>query len=359
MVFFSFFRFSSFIECITLTPRMVRGGKGMLSRLFQKAAIFEDFADRLNHFWTFGLLLLLAGIISWKQSYNKPMVCWAPSGFSFNMIQYAESLCWESNAIYYEIGSHSKIPIVSSHDIDNSVSYVALYKWLPLLFCLQALLFKLPHFLLLVLHGYTGISFDKVAGLTSGYERLDMDDRQSLGRQIAQYVNRWCQQFLGLPPWRLLTVLYLIVKLLYCVNIIVQVILLNNFLLSGQLPNEASLTSVGDIFTGNLLTSNVHDIQDLPMLPKAAMCDFSIQQVNNIQTYRLNCHIPANRLNEHVMMFMWVWFVFVAVVTTLSLVVWTLRTLIPIPRKRFVFKLYPFWKHSFILTNYRTDHVHY
>lgn len=75
--------------------------QGLFKWLFLRGATLEDLADRLNHFWTFGLLLLFASVISWKQSYNKPISCWLPAHFTDSMQRYTEETCWNSYFITY------------------------------------------------------------------------------------------------------------------------------------------------------------------------------------------------------------------------------------------------------------------
>ena len=192
--------------------------RGLFRWLFHPAATLEDFADRLNPVWTVGLLLILASVLSWRHAYMGSISCWCPSSFTTHMVTYSEMECWNKD-VTYSVMSANNI----SDDIRLSTNYA---RWLPLLFCFQALLFKLPNIVLHVCHGYSGISFDKIAGLTNDYENLNIQEREILARQIARYVYRWCRQCGDCLPWRFLTLLWLLVKVLYLVNVIVQ---LNHF----------------------------------------------------------------------------------------------------------------------------------
>lgn len=340
--------------------------KGLYKWLIGRGSTLEDFADRLNHFWTFGLLLLLACIISWKQGYNKAINCWAPATYTEAMVRYTEETCWNSYFIVYprdeekakeeifemfniSFPSNSLIefnnfPMVSSEPIeltDNLKEKMAttrtLYQWLPIILCFQALLFKLPNLLMYIFHGYSGISFDKISGLTSGYKNLNLQERDILGRKIARYLMNWCGQCGNWLPWRLLSLLWLLVKILYCVNIVTQMSLVDSLLKTTDTPIDNS-TSYGDLISGNLLENNATVWKESPAFPRKVFCDFSIRQLMNIQRWTVQCNLTANYFNEYVYMFIWVWLLFVALVTCLSLVMWIVQTLVPIFRKRYIEK---------------------
>ena len=336
--------------------------RGLYKWMIGRGSTLEDLADRLNHFWTFGLLLLLACIISWKQGYNKAINCWAPAEFTDSMVRYMEETCWNSYFIVYprdeekaeeEIMEmfnvsfkkyfaleHFSFPRVHSEPVEITDSLKqkmsttrTLYQWLPIILCFQALLFKLPNLLMYIFHGYSGLSFDKISGLTFGYKNLNLQERDILGRRIARYLINWCGQCGTWLPWRLLSVLWLLVKILYCVNIITQMSLIDSLLKTTDIPIDNS-TSYGDVISQNLNENNATLWKMSPAFPRAVLCDLSIRQFANIHRYTVQCNLTANYFNEYVYMFIWMWLLFVAVVTCLSLVTWILKTIIPIFRKR-------------------------
>ena len=118
---------------------------GLLRSLYGGPAVLEDFADRLSHIWTFGILLLLACVVSWKQGWNKPIDCFCPAEFTDNMVTYTESICWNNRFITYpdkpeilnllQLWRLSPIRIIfhketrkKYHCINGSQQYV-LFKW--------------------------------------------------------------------------------------------------------------------------------------------------------------------------------------------------------------------------------------
>lgn len=334
--------------------RMPSVSRGLYRWLFQRSAVLEDFADRLSHFWTVGLLLLLACIISWRQTYTSPIACWCPAEFTQTMDVYTHSYCWNSYAIQYQENVEqamkdfnvsgferedlrtTRLPLVSQFryedHLERKATTTTLYQWLPLILCFQALLFKLPNIVLYTFHGFSGISFDKIAGLTAGYDNLNLVERQQLGRQISRYIYRWCKRFNSCPPCRLLTLLWLLVKILYLVNVIVQLSTLNTYITPG--PPLENKTSYGDSIQNNMFENNASIWKESPVFPRFIMCQFNIFRFRNIYHYVVMCSLPANDFNERAYMFLWVWMMFVTIVTSVSLAVWLLKTLLPFMRKR-------------------------
>ncbi|KAL4219520.1 hypothetical protein ACF0H5_022098 [Mactra antiquata] len=336
--------------------------RGVYKWLFCRSATLDDFADRLNHFWTFGLFLLFAAIISWRQIYTSPIQCWTPAQFTPEHSSYASNKCWNRPYIQYQKDIDEAWELIEFMDNETSIGYVpprldmpylventpssdplsellqtmsttrTLHQWLPLILCFQALLFKLPNILMYFLHGMSGVSFDKLSGLTAGFERLSLQERSILCRQIGRYIYNWCQQSSNCLPWRQLTFLWLFVKCLYIINCVVQLSLLDGILA----PENA--TSFGDVIAVNLFDNNASLWREAPIFPKQVLCDFRIIQLANIHRYTMQCDLTANYFNEFTYMFIWVWLLFVTMTTCVSLFVWILKTLVPICRQRYVKK---------------------
>lgn len=320
---------------------------GMFRWLYGQGASLEDFADRLNHIWAFGLLLLLACVVCLRHTFISPINCFTPREFAQSQVTFCESHCWNSHFISFlnmtdrniDNLDYMRYPLLTfkEHEYEDRLEHVTLYQWLPLMFCFQALLFKLPSIIMYILHGYSGVSFEKISSLTEGYGNLNMADRHLLGRQVGRYIYNWCFQFNNCLPWRLLTLVWLLVKTLYAVNAIVQLVIFNNFMY----PTEqivSNSTTYGDVITDNLFRNNVTIWRNAMSFPRQVFCEIELVRLQNVLKYVIQCDLPANEANETICMFLWVWLTFVAVVTCGSLAVWILNTLLPFARKRFVSK---------------------
>ena len=297
--------------------------RGLFRRLFQGGARLEDFADRLNHVWTSGLLLVLGAVISWKNNYSDPISCCAPAYFTQAHVNYAEKICWNMYT-YSDFIPNEKIRLKP-----NFVK--SYYQYVPLILCFQALLFKLPNVIMNILHSFSGVDFHKVNGLTDGYQHLPMAERQNLAIQIARYVYRWCTIFPCRLPWRLLTIFWFLVKIMYCINVINQMTYLDRFLNMTNVQGSNS-ASHGVAIYDNIM-NNVSWAAS-PTFSRVIMCHFNISEMTIVRTYSFQCYLNNNPLTERVSMFLWVWILFVAVTTSLSSIVWVILTLLPISRQR-------------------------
>lgn len=312
--------------------------RGLFRWLFYSGARLEDFADRLNHVWTFGLLLILASVISWNHNYSSPITCWCPPDFTAATVRFTHQTCWHS---YYFKESEDEefvrfgLPVVrqEAEESKRNNYNTTYYQWVPVVLCLQALLFKLPNIILYIFHSFSGVDFDKIASLTTGYENLNLTERSNLANQVSRYMYRWCRMFPTGLPWRILTAVWFIVKSMYCINIIFQMTYIDKFLTTTNEPIDNS-TSYGDVIYDNIAKNNASSWKISPVFPDKVMCQFAVRMLTNTQLFAVQCDLPSNRFTELAYMFLWVWLLFVSVVTVLSFVVWVLISLLPISRQR-------------------------
>ena len=55
------------------------------------------------------------------------------------------------------------------------------------------------------------------------------------------------------------------------------------------------------------------------------MCDLKVRRLGNVQRYTVQCVLPINLFNEKMYLFLWFWIVFVATMSCLSLLTWSVR----------------------------------
>jgi hypothetical protein len=66
--------------------------------------------------------------------------------------------------------------------------------------------------------------------------------------------------------------------------------------------------------------------KESPRFPRVTLCDFRIRQLQNIQTWTVQCVLPINLFNEKIFIFIWFWLVLVAFLTCLNMIAWIYRT---------------------------------
>jgi hypothetical protein len=111
-----------------------------------------------------------------------------------------------------------------------------------------------------------------------------------------------------------ISALYMIVKLLYLINVCGQFFLLNAFL--GPKYNIYGFDVMRDWFNGR-------DFWESKRFPRVTMCDFAIRTLGeNTHRNTIQCTLPINLFNEKIFIFIWFWYCLVSALTVYSFIVW-------------------------------------
>lgn len=108
--------------------------------------------------------------------------------------------------------------------------------------------------------------------------------------------------------------LYLINKALYFANALLQLFILSTFLGSDYYLYGVKV--MVDLITGRDWSVTAK------RFPHVTLCDFEIRQMGNVHRHTVQCVLPINLFNEKIYICLWFWFIFVALVTFLSLIRW-------------------------------------
>uniref|UniRef100_A0A915J3F1 Innexin n=1 Tax=Romanomermis culicivorax TaxID=13658 RepID=A0A915J3F1_ROMCU len=125
------------------------------------------------------------------------------------------------------------------------------------------------------------------------------------------------------------TCLYLSVKLLYGVNVVGQLFLLNSFLGSKDVMYGWHI--MNDLLHGREWDESGH-------FPRVTMCDFEVKVLGNVHRHTVQCVLMINMFNEKVFLFLWFWYGLLAVATAASSLQWLVISLLPSRRVSFVGK---------------------
>nr|CDS27459.1 innexin unc 9 [Hymenolepis microstoma] len=124
--------------------------------------------------------------------------------------------------------------------------------------------------------------------------------------------------------------IYLLIKLLYILNAVGQIYLLEFFI--GLNFRD------GGVF-GVTLTKNMIDAknwQSTLNFPRVGFCVVPIRQIAGQVYVTAQCALPVNMLNERVYVFLWYWFLLGAVITIASVPLWFFRMAHRRTRTRFI-----------------------
>ncbi|XP_061188188.1 innexin unc-9-like [Saccostrea echinata] len=303
----------------------------------------DDWADRLNYVVTLFFICAFAAYTTFLQ-YIKPtppIDCWCPAEFTDTHVEYVQYHCWISNT-YYVPPSEA----LSQNEVIRRRFVVKYYQWGPVILFFMALLFKLPNILWRLTNVYSGVNVGFIARNATDSQEMTWDERQEAINNLAFYLHRWLHLY---RPYQrnlfskirnlncdkrsgnYLTALYMVIKCIYCINVIGQF-----FLLDAILGQNFYLTLGLDFFRRP--PSEINQL-GLIEFPRVTLCDFKIRQMSNIQSWTVQCVLPLNMFYEAIFFFLWYWYCFVAMVTCASFLLWMWRVFFPINRRVFIEKL--------------------
>ncbi|KAK3082805.1 hypothetical protein FSP39_005901 [Pinctada imbricata] len=291
----------------------------------------DDWIDRVSHLYSVILLVIFAIVVSTGQFVGDPIQCWCPAEFTDAYEAYTNSICWISNTYY--IPMEDTIPSDIQARQDREITY---YQWVPIILLFQAFLFKVPNVVWKLLHGGAGVDLSKVVKLAEETQCSSPEDRETAVNHLAIYLDKWlstnqeykhnfmvrarrnvnkiclnclCDKRQG----TYLIGLFLIVKILYLVNVVSQFFILNAFM-----ATEYNLYG----FEYLEMMASGRPMRESPRFPRVTLCDFQIRQLQNLQRWTVQCVLPVNLFNEKIFIFLWFWLVLVGFLAGFGLLKW-------------------------------------
>ena len=118
-----------------------------------------------------------------------------------------------------------------------------------------------------------------------------------------------------------LVMLYGGIKLLYIINCIFQMLIIN--LLLGQSFHRFGFDVLYRLYSGK-----DWDTTSSTIFPKVSMCDFRIRETGNPKIshrYTVQCVLPINLFNQQIFTFIWFWYVIILLINIFSFFIWIYR----------------------------------
>ncbi|CAF4747502.1 unnamed protein product [Rotaria sp. Silwood1] len=279
----------------------------------------DEHVDRLNHRVTVGLILIGVVITSTTSFVSNRISCWLPTELKHTSYpKYIEHYCWISNTYYI----HSNVTPPHSNE-DRRRAQIGYYQWVPILLLLMALFFYAPRLFWRSFNAHCGIDIQNLIKKS----QLSTNNSTKIASAMLDY---YCQTFKNRHSKRSINIqayvrrnkhqgnylfsLYFLTRLMYLINSILQLYLLNALL--GHRGNAWFLDI--DIMKSILRYGN--PLLDSPYFPRVTLCDVPIREIAEIHRYTLQCALPINMLNEKIFLALSFWFSYVILYNIISFI---------------------------------------
>uniref|UniRef100_A0AC34QXX2 Innexin n=1 Tax=Panagrolaimus sp. JU765 TaxID=591449 RepID=A0AC34QXX2_9BILA len=303
----------------------------------------DDFVDRLSYFYTSSFLIMMAVLVSFKQFGGRPLECWVPAQFTASWEAYAEMYCWAQNTYWVPI--EQDIPVDIAEREYRQISY---YQWVPFFLLLEAFFYYVPCLMWRLMSDKSGIRLNDIVQMATEKENIEPEYRlrtiESLSRHIesalryqhtatsrTQYTLHRVLKCFNLRYYEsYVTGMYLVTKVMYVANVLVNLILVNKFLET----DEYSVYGLGvlkDLLFGRSWMESGN-------FPRVTLCDFEVRVLGNNQRHSVQCVLVINIFNEKIFILIWIWFSLLFMITTFDALYWFSISLFHRDRYRFVLR---------------------
>ncbi|XP_064598390.1 innexin unc-7-like [Liolophura sinensis] len=232
-------------------------------------------------------LAIMAVMTGYLQYFGSPALCWCPNHFTGAMVFYVNSVCFLTDS-YYIPGD----PFPGPLPIQSMTNH---FKWTPFALLFLASLYVIPEISVTIGSSLFGSKVDTILKLCKQSIRGDKETRDvAIQQLIIELDSRFVKNANRSKFWR-------------CISSIIP-----------SLPVYARLQEVGGklmyvlgslipliflckIFPENFdMNHNIVSEKNETYFPKLIFCEVEIRQLQNIQRYTLQCHLPANDMFERI-----------------------------------------------------------
>ncbi|EJW83721.1 innexin family protein [Wuchereria bancrofti] len=298
---------------------------------YSNKPIVKDVIASLHSYFTCNLLIAFSVIISFKQFGGRPMECMLPLGFSGAWEQYAENFCWAQDT--YFIPPKVFVEDISAEERrERRISY---YQWMPFFLLFQAACFKAPTLIWKYFAGQSGMKLGQILRLAGDPANSSLEVKKGNIEALCMHLqgalrfhervkkkklvpHKICR-FLNIKyaNYYVATV-YILAKLAFLANAVFQISLMTRYLLP-ELENNYGLESWMNIIWPKNVSPSWHHSGIFPLV---TLCDFEVREMGNVQTHTVQCVLVLNLFTEKIFILLWVWFMILATLTSLSVLNW-------------------------------------
>ncbi|CAB3410047.1 unnamed protein product [Caenorhabditis bovis] len=309
----------------------------------------KDLIASLHSFLTSNLLVGLAVLISWKQFGGNPIECMVPLDFTGAWVQYSNNYCWAQPTYFVPFSS----PLVEEVREDDVVAdgialgskkeprivkkggeKISYYQWMSFFLLFEAACFRLPCFIWKYFASQSGMQVGEILRVASDennavplVKKANVDALCIHLRGVLRFQKRLKMKnivphkffrFLNLKySSYYVTFVYFLAKIAFLVNVVLQIKLLNEYMLPRDAQKNYGFDMWKTIFTGGNDTWRENGV-----FPRVTLCDLVTRDMGNVQTHTIQCVLLLNLFTEKIFVILWAWYLLLATFTAANLFSW-------------------------------------
>ncbi|KAH0564494.1 innexin inx7-like [Cotesia glomerata] len=296
-------------------------------------AVIDNIVFRLHYRATFLILVSGSLLVSARQFFGEHIKCIIDKGSlpsyvvdTFCFFKSTYTVSKHMNKTLVELG-HIPHPGVGPFTKDDEITHYVYYQWVPFVLFFQALLFYIPRYLWRNAEGgrmKALVSGLHLATLALHEEKTELESGKTIpskrdrDEKIQQIRNAFLNRLHINRPWAY----YMsFCELINFTNVLAQIYITDAFL-GGAFLDLGLTTTQFEHSPGDKMTPL--DI----VFPKVTKCTFhKYGPSGTIQHHDALCVMALNIINEKIYIFLWFWFIILAIVTGLGLV-WRMLTML-------------------------------
>ncbi len=139
-----------------------------------------------------------------------------------------------------------------------------------------------------------------------------VNPRKHKKSSLIHRMNQQCRLFCQARTGASLGCFYFFIKLLYIINLILQIMFLQYFLSYYDINYlQYGLNVLGTLFSG-------FSLPESKLFPRITLCDFQIRELGERHYYTVECILVINIFIEKMYFLLWIWFGILLVVTLID-----------------------------------------
>lgn len=270
--------------------------------------VIDNNVFRLHYKATVCILIAFSILVTGRQYIGDPIDCISKDAVPPNLL---DTFCWIhttfslTDAWHKKVGVQVPYPGVDKYTPGEKRVYHAYYQWVCFVLFLQAVLFYVPRYFWKAVEG--GRIKNLILGLNNPI--LPEEAKENSRKLLVEYLS------INLNNHNLFFYGYVTAEVCNFVNVVGQMFLMDMFL-GGEFSSYGS-----KVLQFTEWDWSVRYDPMIRVFPRLTKCTFHMfGSSGDVQKHDAMCILPINIINEKIYVFLWFWFVILAVVSGLVLV---------------------------------------